>query len=392
MIRTVRADTEEKAAPQADAVLRDAQQLHTLLDSHAAEHDREGRLSEAVVERLRAAGAFGIFTPREWGGAEMSPTEAMDLIRTLSYADPSSGWVTFAIGFATGLAGAFLDRDTAGELFSQPEFSCAGQGTRAGRAVRTAHGYLLSGGWSFASGIKHATHVFTTAVDLDTGRPLCMVLPKDDVELVDNWDVLGLRGTGSIDYSAHDVFVPENRTFSAVSTEPVTGGGVYRVGAGNFASINHGAWALGVGRRLLDELAESVRIKADQLGAQATSVAFMENYADAETKLRAAKALLYEVWEEMEEALGKGGRPSVRLETLARVALNNATWQSRDIAGFVYAASGSSALRSGTIQRLFRDVNGGTQHFSSSRTILQSAGQELCGLAEGKRWVFHALK
>ncbi|MFJ6900644.1 acyl-CoA dehydrogenase family protein [Streptomyces hokutonensis] len=392
MARIARADTAKDTAPQADAVLRDAQQLHALLDSHAAEHDRQGRLSDAVVEQLRLAGAFGLFTPREWGGAEMSPTEAMELIRTLSYADPSSGWVTFAIGFATGLAGAFLDRDTAGELFSQPGFSCAGQGTRAGRAVRTEHGYLLSGDWSFASGIKHATHVFTTAIDIDTSRPLCLVLPKDDVALVDNWDVLGLRGTGSIDYSARDVLVPENRTFSAVSTEPATGGAVYRVGAGNFASINHGAWALGVGRRLLDELAESVRIKADQPGAQASSAAFMENYAAAETKLRAAKALLYDVWEETEETLGEGNRPSVRLETLAKVALNNATWQCHEIAEFVYASSGSSALRSGTIQRLFRDMHGGTQHFSSSRTILQSAGQELCGLADGKRWVFHTLK
>src|ERR1700722_1274324 len=170
MTGIVRPATAKASAPEADAVLRDAKRLHALLDSHGAEHDREGRLSDAVVKQLRAAGAFGVFTPREWGGAGMSPTEAMDLIRTLSYSDPSSGWVTFAIGFATGLAGAFLDRETAGELFSQPGFSCAGQGTKAGRAVRTERGYLLSGDWSFASGIKHATHVFTSAIDVDTGR------------------------------------------------------------------------------------------------------------------------------------------------------------------------------------------------------------------------------
>ncbi|MTD52535.1 acyl-CoA dehydrogenase family protein [Amycolatopsis pithecellobii] len=378
-------------APEADAVLREAKQLHALLDGHGAEHDREGRLSDAVVEQLRSTGAFGVFTPREWGGAEMSPTEALDLISTLSYADPSSGWVTFAIGFATGLAGAFLDHDAAAELFAQPDFACAGQGTRAGRAVRTERGYLLSGNWSFASGIKHATHVFTSAIESDTGRPLCLVLPKDDVDLVDNWDVMGLRGTGSIDYSAEDVLVPANHVFSAVGIEPVTGGPVYRIGAGNFAGINHGAWALGVGRRLLDELSESVRGKAGQPGALADSAAFTEDYATAEVKLRSAKALLYEVWEEIEQVLAAGDLPSVRHETLSKVALNNATWQCNEIAGFVYASGGSAALRSGTLQRLFRDMHGGTQHFSSSRVVLQSAGQELCGLAEGKRWSFHAL-
>ncbi|MGW4065117.1 acyl-CoA dehydrogenase family protein [Amycolatopsis sp. NPDC004747] len=379
------------AAPEAAAVLHDAKRLHTLLDSHGAEHDREGRLSDAVVEQLRSTGAFGLFTPREWGGAEMSPAQALDLISTLSYSDPSSGWVAFAIGFATGLAGAFLDRDTAAELFAQPGFGCAGQGTRAGRAVRTERGYLLSGSWSFASGIKHATHVFTSAIDADTGTPLCLVLPKDDVDQVDNWDVMGLRGTGSIDYSAQDVLVPANHAFAAVSAEPVTGGPVYRIGAGNFASINHGAWALGVGRRLLDELAESVRGKAGQPGAPADSPAFTEDYAAAEVKLRSAKALLYEVWEEIEQRLAEGDPPTVRLETLSKVALNNATWRCHEIAGFVYASSGSTALRSGTLQRLFRDVHGGTQHFSSSRVVLQAAGRELCGLAEGKRWSFHSL-
>src|SRR5690242_17865671 len=153
--------TTRSSAKAAETILNDAKQLHALLDRHGSEHDREGRLSQAVVEQLRVIGAFGVFTPREWGGAEMSPTAAMDLISTLSYSDPSSGWVTFAIGFATGLAGAFLDRDAAAELFSQPDFSCAGQGTRAGRAVPTEGGYLLTGRWSFASGIKHATHVFT---------------------------------------------------------------------------------------------------------------------------------------------------------------------------------------------------------------------------------------
>ncbi|MGW3149525.1 acyl-CoA dehydrogenase [Streptomyces sp. NPDC001177] len=387
MAHVIERGAHQDEAPGPGEILRGAEQLHDVINSHGESNDREGRIAEPVVEQLYSIGAIGVFAPRALGGAEMAPTQAMDLIRTLSYADPSTGWVTFALGFATGLAGAFLDRDTAEELYATPRLGIAGQGTRPGRAVPVDGGHLLSGAWSFASGIRHATHLLTAATDTDTGQFRCFILPLSQVNLVDNWDVLGLRGTGSIDYTLQDTFVPANYSFAAIGAEPVTGGDLYRIGISNFASINHGAWAIGLGRRLLDELAAAIRAK----GGRAAVDSFAEDYAGAEMKLRAAKAFLYEVWEEIEEAVAGGGRLSVRLETLNRMALNNATWRSQEVAQFVYASSGTAALRSGTIQRLFRDMHGGTQHVSSSKAILQSAGRELAGLAEGQRWVNHAL-
>ena len=373
-------------------VIEAAEGLHDLVDSYGEENDREGRIAEQVVSALYESGAMSVFSPRALGGAEMTPREAMDLFRILSYSDPSTGWVTMAIGMATGLAGAFFDRDTAEELFSTPRLGIAGQGTRPGKAVPVDGGYLLSGAWAFASGIKHSTHLHTAAQDTATGEPRFFIVPVDQVTFIDNWDVMGLRGTGSIDYTLDNVFVPAEYSYPTLSREPLTGGDLYRVGIGNFASINHGGWALGVGRRLLDELAAVVRRKAAAPGSPATSDSFHEQYANAEIKLRAAKALLYEVWEEIEATLARGEQIPLRLETLNRVALSNATWSVHDIAAFVYKSAGSEALRSGVIQRLFRDVHGGTQHISSSPMILQSAGRELAGLAEGQRWVHFQLK
>lgn len=376
----------------AGAVLRDAAALHDLVDASGPENDRAGRIAEPVVEALYASGAISVFTPRELGGAEMTPRQSMDLFRTLSYADPSTGWVTMALGLATGLAGAFFGRDAAEELFTTPRLGIAGQGTRPGRAVPVDGGHLVSGQWAFASGIKHATHLHTAAADTVTGESRFFIVPVEQVTFIENWDVLGLRGTGSIDYTLTDVFVPADHSYPSLSTEPVTGGDLYRIGIGNFASLNHGAWALGVGRRLLDELSAVVRAKAGQPGGQASSDSFAEQYAAAEVRLRAAQALLYEVWEEIEAVLAAGDAVPLRLETLNRVALNNATWSTHAIAEFVYRSGGTGALRSGTIQRLFRDVHGGTQHISSSPMIMQSAGRELAGLADGKRWVHFSLK
>jgi alkylation response protein AidB-like acyl-CoA dehydrogenase len=380
------------AAFDAAGVIQRADGLRGLVDGYAEQGDREGRLAEPVVEALYDSGAVSVFTPRELGGAEMTPRQAMDLFRILSHADPSTGWVTMALGLATGLAGAFFDADTARELFRTRRLGIAGQGTRAGRAVPVVGGHRVTGAWAFASGIKHATHLHTAATDTETGQTRFFIVPVEQVTLIENWDVLGLRGTGSIDYTLQDLFVPSNFSYPSLSTEPVTGGDLYRIGIGNFASINHGAWALGVGRRLLDELSAAVRAKAGRPGTQADSESFHEEYASAEVKLRAAAAFLYEVWEEIEATLARGDRIPLRLETLNRVALNNATWSTHDVAQFAYRSCGSEALRSGTIQRLFRDVHGGTQHVSSSPVILRSAGRELAGLADGQRWVHFALK
>jgi alkylation response protein AidB-like acyl-CoA dehydrogenase len=385
---TVTVDAENATA---SSVLDNARALHEFIDSHAAQNDLAGSIAEPVIEQLYASGAMGAITPREFGGTEMTPRQAMELYRTLSYADPSAGWVTMAIAMVTGLAGAFLDRATAEELFATPRLGIAGQGTRAGEARPDGDDYLVSGSWQFASGIKHATHLHTAAADTETGETRFFLVPVGEVEFVDNWDVLGLRGTGSIDYSLDAKRVEARFSYPSLATEPVTGGWLYRVGIGNFASINHGAWALGVSRRLLDELALVTQRKAGRAGAQAGNASFLEQFAIAELRHRSAHALLFDVWEEIESVLQAGEPIPTRLSTLNRAALCNATESMAEVAEFVYRAAGTDALRSGTIQRLYRDVHGGTQHVSSSPIILQSAGQELAGLAEGKRWSHFSL-
>ena len=80
-----------------------------------------------------------------------------------------------------------------------------------------------------------------------------------DQTLIENWDVLGLRATGSIDYRTTNVFVPEAYTHFAVTESPKRGGALYTIGIAGFAVICHSGWACGIGRRLLDELSEKVR-------------------------------------------------------------------------------------------------------------------------------------
>jgi indole-3-acetate monooxygenase len=221
-----------------------------------------------------------------------------------------------------------------------------------------------------------------------TGEPRIFVVPVEKASLLGNWDVLGLRGTGSIDYSLDNVYVPDSYSHFAVVDEPRRGGPLYRVGIIGFASMCHSGWAVGVGRRLLDELGALVHDGAGRAGARAASDAFQQDYAEAEATLRAARALVFEAWGEAWDTLRDGGRMSVREHTLIRLALTNATKALAEVADFVYLAGGTTALRRGTIQRLVRDVHAGTQHVTSSPAVWANCGRELAGLAEGKHWQF----
>ena len=366
-----------------------AKAVAAIADAHADEGDKRGELSQPVVDALRRDGLLAMWVPRVVGGSELDPLSSLRVIEHVTCGDPSAGWVLMASALAIGTGAAYLKDDAVGELFGGGSLPViAGQGTRPGTAVPVDGGFRLSGSWSFASGIKHATHIHTLGVIEGSGEPRIFVLPVTDATLIENWDVLGLRATGSIDYRIDDALVREAYTHFAVTAEPRRGGDLYRIGIAGFAAIAHSGWACGIGRRLLDEMAAKVRTGIGRSGAQAGSESFHEQYAKAEASYRAAHALVDEAWGDAWATLERGEPLSVRQQTLLRLAMAHITWTSHDVSEFVYKTAGTLSLRAGTIQRLFRDMHAGTQHITSAPPVFRAVGRELAGLAEGKTWVF----
>jgi indole-3-acetate monooxygenase len=365
-----------------------AKRLVPLIDENADYADEHGQLAPAVIEAFHRDGMFTMWVPKELGGSELNPLDSLEVLSITSYADASAGWVQMAACLSIGTGAAYLGDSAIAEMFTADHYPViAGQGTRPGSAVPTDGGYLLSGSWSFASGLKHGSHIHTLAIIETTGEPRIFVVPVEKAELLnDSWDVMGLRGTGSIDYNIDSVFVPEDYCHFAFTEVPKRGGGLYNIGIIAFAEICHSGWALGVGRRLLDELTEQVTAKTGRPGAQADSDAFQRDFAKAEGTYRAARAFVFEAWTDATETISRGDALSVRQNTLIRLALGHVTSSLLDIANFVYLAGGTTALRRGTIQRLVRDVHAGTQHVTSGPGMWQSCGRELAGLAPGKKW------
>ena len=371
-------------------VIERAKRVGSLARKHAAESERLGKLADPVAEALHGEGLLGMWVPRTLrGGLELDPVTSLQVIENVSYGDPSAGWVLMAASLAIGTGAAYLKEDAVKELFSGQRLPViAGQGTRPGTAKPAQGGFNLTGSWSFASGIKHGTHIHTLGLIEGTNEARIFVLPVGKAKLVDNWDVLGLRATGSIDYTTDNVFVPDAYTHVATTDEPLRGGSLYRIGIIGFAGLCHSGWACGIGRRVLDELIAVVAEKAGRPGTLADSASFQEQLADAEAVVRSARAFVYETWNDAWATLSRGDKLSVRQHSLIRLALAHSTWSAHEAAMFAYQAAGTAALRAGTIQHLFRDMHAGTQHITSSPPVYAAIGRELAGLAKGKKWLF----
>ncbi|WP_132430869.1 acyl-CoA dehydrogenase family protein [Pseudonocardia endophytica] len=369
-------------------------EIDPLLRAEADANEAGRRLTPRVEEALHASGVYSISMPRDLGGLEFSPRQVIEVVEALSRADASTGWVAMTLQMAIGTTAAYLGREPFAEIVAEAggRALAAGQGTRPGRAVPVEGGFLLSGSWQFASGLLHATHLHTAALVEGSGEVRVFTLPKQKATIVDDWDVMGLRATGSVDYHCDEVFVPTEHTYLATTTEPLLGGAVFRLGLANFAGIQHVGWALGVGRRLLEEMQRVAASKTGTPGgAGVDSAEFHADYAHAEATLRAARAWNMEVWADIESTLSAGGSPSTEQETLARLALSHVTSVAREVGQIVYRWAGTSALRGGDLNRVFRDLHGGTQHVTSGPGVRHGCGRKLAGLAPDASWVFLAL-
>ncbi|WP_435070552.1 acyl-CoA dehydrogenase [Amycolatopsis thermoflava] len=379
-----------------DGLMARLDEAAPVLAANAEKGEELGRLTDEVAQVLHETGALKIGIPRDLGGYEFSPRQVIETIAKISYSDASAGWSFMALQMVTGTTAAYLGEEAAAELFLDVAGNryalMAGQGTRLGAARRVDGGYVINGQWSFASGISMATHIHTAALCEETGQALIFTFPKEQATLVDNWDVMGLKATSSIDYVCEDVFVPSTHVYEITTMAARHGGAIYRMGLANMAGVCHTGWALGVGRRMLDEMRALAARKSGAPGASVDTGQFHAEYAQAEAAVRSARAWAMEVWEANEATLDGGSLLTTEQETLTRLMLNNTTWSVHAAGQTVYKWAATAALRRGDLQRFFRDLHAGTQHITSGPVVLQNCGRWMAGLAPDAHWEFLELK
>lgn len=379
-------------APGIDELFAEARALAPVIEAQAEAADAASLLSDEVGDRLRTSGLTGLWVPGAVGGSELPLPDALAVLEELSRINGSVGWVGAAHVVAQAAAGAFLGDGAVAEIFRDGLPGIAGQGLPRGRAVATDGGFIVGTTWSFGSGVYHAKYVLATSfIDDADGAPRMLpsgaqevrvcVIPREAVTFEGNWDVMGLRATGSVDYTGRDIFVPEEYSLHLNADRPVRGGPIYTLSVMGLATIVHTAWALGNARRAMDELAALVRTREGRFALEAENGSFHERYAEAEGDLRMARGFTYNLLEEIQECLDRGEELTTRRATMLRVMVARVTWTAADVVRWAYYAAGTAGLREGTIQRCFRDMHAATQHGIVARAILGTAGEELLGLA-----------
>jgi indole-3-acetate monooxygenase len=355
-------------------------ELSTLAGDLAAETERGRRLPDELVAGLRDAGLLRAGAPSEVGGLELSPALSLQSAEQVARGDASAGWCV-SIAITSSLLAAYLPDESRAELFGGGRGVAAGVWAPRGKARPADGGLAVSGRWAFCSGISHADLLFAGCIVEGDSRPSVVAIPKQDLEILDTWHTLGLRGTGSHDAVADDVLVPANRVFSLFDG-PLVDRPLYRFPIFGFFALSIAAAALGNARAAIDDL---VALAVGKVG-QGSSRTLAERaptqtaVAAAEATLSAARALYYEA---IDAAWGaaQGDEPvSVAERSELRLAATHAVRASADVARSMYELGGGSAIYDdSSLQRRFRDAHTATAHFQVNEASRELPGRILLG-------------
>jgi alkylation response protein AidB-like acyl-CoA dehydrogenase len=292
--------------------------------------------------------------------------------------DASAGWCV-SIGITATLLVAYLPPHSRDELFGDGQGLAAGVWAPQGRATRVPGGAVVSGRWAFCSGITHADVLFAGCV-LDD-KPAVVALPTDQLQILDTWHTLGLRGTGSHDTVADEVFVPDERVLS-IFDGPVIDRPLYRFPPFGFFAACITAAAMGNARAAIDDFVDLAGTKkgvaASRTLAQRSTIQVA--VATAESALEAARAGYYQAIESAWQAAEDGPSVPLAVRTRLRLAATHGARISADVVRSMYDLAGGSAIYDGApLQRRLRDAFTATAHFQVNEASRELPGRILLG-------------
>lgn len=349
-----------------------------------AQFSRDQQISAEVVELIRDAGFYRAMVARRFGGEQVSPTTFLNMVERLSEVDGSAGWVA-SFGFSAVYLSA-LPVATLEQIYADgPDVIFAGGIYPPQKALPVDGGLEVSGRWSWGSGSTGAD-IIGVGIKVEGGEsnglPLIAVMPAGKAKIDSNWDVIGLKGTGSHDIVVDRVVVPPEWTFIRGGRSSLDDP-LYQYPTMSLAAQVLAVVALGTARGALDILTDLAGGRSSITGAAnlADRPYFQTDLAKTEALLRSARAFFYEVTEASYATLVAGGELSVQQRALLRLASTNAARAGADVAQAVYRLSGTTGIASDhMIARHMQDAMVVPQHAFLSDGTWQNAGRVLLHL------------
>jgi indole-3-acetate monooxygenase len=369
-------DTEVATVP----VLSRAREIADLARGMADQIDSDRRLPAELVSALRDSGLLRAGAPVEVDALELPAGTALRCAEEVARGDASAGWCV-SIAITASLLVAYLPPVSRDELFGDGRGVAAGVWAPHGKARRAPGGVVVSGRWAFCSGVTHADVLFAGCVLED--RPAVVALPTEQLQILDTWHTLGLRGTGSHDTVADEVFVPNERVLS-IFDGPVIDRPLYRFPPFGFFAACITAAAMGNARAAIDDFVDLAATKKGVAARRtlAERPTIQAAVAAAESALEAARAGYYQAIDAAWQASQDEPPVSLQARTRLRLAATHGARVAADVVRTMYDLAGGSAIYdSAPLQRRFRDAFTATAHFQVNEASRELPGRILLGQA-----------
>lgn len=332
------------------------------------------------IARLKELGLYRAATPAKFGGEPLPPAEFLDRIERISVVDGSTGWVA---SFGSGLVYlAALPPETQATLYADgPDVVFAGGLFPVQPVTPTERGFVVNGRWKFASGCMGAD-ILGVGIAGDSGKPRVALLPPEQVEIVQEWDVVGMRGTGSFDLVVRDVEVAREWTFIR-GGPPTVDEPLYRYPTISYASQVLAVVGAGVARAALNHAEEVGAGYAGVTGAPklADRAYYRAEVAACEAVLRSARAWFYELSHEVWATVVAGDPATDVQNAHLRLASAHLARTASDVVERIVGISGTAPINSDhPLQLLLGDALVPKQHAFLGPAMFDAAGAVLMGL------------
>jgi alkylation response protein AidB-like acyl-CoA dehydrogenase len=367
------------------AMIDAARDLGPVIDDAADGIERDRRLPAPLVAQMRDAGIFQMYAPREIGGPEVHPVTAFHVGEALARHDGSVGWCAQVSAAVTTFAAWIDPAGLTAMVERSGSLHLAGSARALGHAEAVPGGFRAKGHWNYASGVSHANWFLGTCFVDKPGSAepgsRSMFFPVAEGSIVDNWDVVGMKGTGSHDFVVSDVFVPTERAAFGHWIK----GRYHSVYDPRLAMA--AAWAptagvaVGLAQGAIDALTE--------LGGHASTTSpvpmrfrapVQEVIGRAEAVTGACRAFAVDAFGAAMDAVTTDTGDVARAVARAQVAVTHAMNEAVRVADLCFHAAGTNAISTGNrLERFWRDAHTAVQHAAGQAVQFQAAGATLLG-------------
>lgn len=373
--------------------LRRLQPVLTTIDQTRDPTEADRRSPTGLHRELSLLGVPRMWLSRTLGGDQVALTTGMRILLAIAERDPSISWQMGVQG-AIGRLADYLPPEVAGDVFATHRNLVIGSVNPTGIARRTPDGgYTLSGRWSFASGAAHADWFVAAArivnedgsavmTDKDTPEIVHLFVHRENVTIHDTWHTLGLRGTGSHDYTIEQTLVPAAYSVAGdtlFNPPPKRAGRAYPIAYHDFGPFTSSATALGIA---VDAVTTFKELASSKRPAGGTSIlsdshTAQERFARAEADLHCARLALFHAAEQVEDHGNTGGDP---LSALVRMTAATVADRAKAVVGTMNDLAGTTSIYTRSrLERCFRDIHTATKHITLSSSNFEMVGQYLLG-------------